>query len=197
MLTSFVGRPVMPMHFSRGCYVMLARNAAASYFLHTDCEYLLFIDLDIRYEKKHIDMIMESDEPLIAGLYFLRKSSKPQPCVVNLPGTKLTVGGIIPVRRTGTGFMRIHRSVFEKMKPTRKMYIYEGREEYDFFPVGVWPASVKTNRGWEDEWIGEDWYFSELAREAGFNVMLDTRIQLLHEGTALYPLKHQVEELSK
>jgi hypothetical protein len=187
VLGAFEGRKVVPMVFSRGIYVALARNAAATFFLEKrEEEYLLFIDLDIRFGKGEVDALMESEEAIVGGLYFLRESGRAHACFTGLrPGLSLKVGGVEEVARLGTGFMRIHRRVFEALAAERPRYVYEGREEIDFFPVGVLGG----------EWLGEDWYFSELARKAGFRVMLDTRVQLLHEGVCLYPLPHQVAEL--
>jgi choline kinase len=210
-----------------------ARNRAAAHFLReTTRDYLFFIDSDIIFEKEHIDMMMESDEPVLAGIY-CKKSKGIEPCINTLPGTPDTpCGGYQEIARAGTGFLRIHRSVLEKMKETidpaekarrisrekaveiakaglseddyseflhhwnpdenteddriARYYVNHGHDEWDFFPVGV------VNK----EYLSEDWYFCDKARALGFKVMLDTRVQLRHEGSAIFPLDEVVEKLA-
>jgi hypothetical protein len=67
-----------------------------------------------------------------------------------------------------------------------KHYVNHGHDEWDFFPVGV------VNK----EYLSEDWYFCDKARALGFKVMLDTRVQLRHEGSAIFPLDEVVEKLA-
>jgi hypothetical protein len=92
-------------------------------------------------------------------------------------GVQIT-GGLEEIQRGGTGFMRIHRSVFEAMKRPELEYDNHGELQWDFFRVGI------KNR----EYLSEDWFFCDDARELGFKVMLDTRIQLLHVGQVNYPI---------
>ncbi len=168
-----------------------ARNRAAAHFLReTKRDYLLFIDGDIIFTQEQIKMLAESDEPILGGIY-CKKSHAIEPCLNTLPDHKETqCGGYQEIARQGTGFLRIHRSVLEKMKDCgednpywAKHYVNHGQDEWDFFPTGV------VNK----EYLSEDWYFCDKARGLGFKVMLDTRIQLRHEGSAIYPLDEVVE----
>jgi hypothetical protein len=164
-----------------------ARNRAVAYFLNNDVckdrDYLMFIDSDILFEKDHIDMLMESDAPILAGLY-CKKEKGIAPCLNTLPGhVETKVGGYVEI--AGTGFLRIHRKVFEKMRPGMAAhYTNHGNDEWDFFPVGV------VN----NEYLSEDWYFCDKARQLGFKIMLDSRIQLRHEGVAIYPLEETIKK---
>lgn len=169
-----------------------ARNRAAGYFLRdTVRDYILFIDTDIIFEKQHIDYLMESEEPVLAGIY-CKKSKGIDPCLNTLPGhVETQCGGYQEIARAGTGFIRIHRSVLMKMKDVgesdpnwAKHYVNHGNDEWDFFSVGV------VNK----EYLSEDWYFCDRARALGFKIMLDTRIQLRHEGTAIYPIEETIQK---
>jgi FkbM family methyltransferase len=164
-----------------------ARNRAAGNFLSTDCDYLLFIDGDIHFHRGHIEMLMESNEPVLGGIYCIKTADETRPCLQTLPGhAPIACGGLAEVRRTGTGFLRIHRSVFEKLKDKATRYTNHGRPEWDFFPSGVING----------EWLSEDWYFCDLAREAGFKVMIDTRVQVGHEGSIVYPIRKAPDRLN-
>lgn len=171
-----------------------ARNRAAAHFLReTTRDYIMFIDSDIIFDKHHIDLLMESDEPILAGIY-CKKSKGIEPCINTLPGhVETPCGGYQEIARAGTGFLRVHRSVLEKMKDVgednpnwAKHYVNHGHDEWDFFAVGV------VNK----EYLSEDWYFCDKARGLGFKVILDTRIQLRHEGSAIFPLDEVVEKLA-
>src|SRR5258706_6655532 len=65
-----------------------ARNRAAAYFLReTQRDYILFIDSDIIFDQNHINFLMESDEPILAGIY-CKKGKGIEPCLNTLPGTE-------------------------------------------------------------------------------------------------------------
>ena len=162
------------------------RNRAAANFLQTECEYLLFIDSDIIFNRGHVDTLMESAEPIVGGIYCL-KQEEVKPCLQTLPGGgPIAVGGIEEIRRIGTGFLRISREVFEKLKSPENEYVNHGRREWDFFRSGVV----------DGEWLSEDWFFCEDARAKGFKVMVDTRVQVGHEGNIVYPLKLTPDRLT-
>ncbi len=171
-----------------------ARNRASAHFLReTNRDYIWFIDSDIIFDENHIAMAMESDEQILAGIY-CKKSKGIEPCINTLPGhVETQCGGYQEIARAGTGFLRIHRSVLERMKdcgednPNWSMhYTNHGKDEWDFFQVGV------VNK----EYLSEDWYFCDKARGLGFKVILDTRIQLRHEGSAVFPLEEVIEKLN-
>lgn len=156
------------------------RNRAAAEFLKTPCEYMLFIDADIIFNSDHIRTLMASDEPLLCGVYPVKEPNL-RLCAVGLDGyidVESNRDKPVAVKRAGTGFMRIHRSVFERLKACSAAYLNHGEPQWDFFQSGVR----------DNEWLSEDWFFCDKAREAGFRVMLHLGIQLHHEGTAVYPL---------
>lgn len=158
--------------------VTRARNVAAAAFLKTEYEYILFWDADIIVTAQQLNWLMENDDSILCGIY-PKKQVELCPVLNCLPGTTcIETGGLLEIARGGTGFMRIHREVFEAMKTKENEYGNHGEPQWDFFPVGV-------RNG---EYLSEDWYFSDVARELGFKIMCDTRIQLRHEGTAVYPI---------
>jgi len=183
-----------PVHYVRlgDSHPGRCRNRAAADFLLTGCDYLLFIDADVIFAPEHIAMLNESAEPIQCGIYF-KKMPGTHPCLCAFPGQKeMKRGENVAVARSGTGFMRIHRSVFEALKEENggpaRMYSNHGRAEWDFFQSGV---SAQ-------EWLSEDWYFCDHARAKGFRVMVDTRIQTKHVGCITYPIlpEHVVDPLA-
>ena len=172
-----------------------ARNRAVAEFIRSDCTHLLFIDGDIGFQPVHIARMFEHDAPIVGGIYCLKDHEQTRLCLQTLPGHKeIETGGLMPVARVGTGFLRIAREVFERMKSPASgysphtfaaRYNNHGRDEWDFFQSGVV----------DGEWLSEDWFFCDRARAFGYEVLIDTEIQLLHEGAIKYPLQRAPERL--
>lgn len=162
-----------------------ARNRAAASFLESDCDRMLFIDSDIGFTAADIKLIAESNEPVVGGIYPI-KCMELKPCFSTLPGQKpVPVGGLVPVAWCGTGFLSIKRDVLEALKTPDNLYTTHGRKEWDFFRSGVY----------DNQYFSEDLGFCHAARAAGFSVMVDTRIQLLHEGAIKYPIQRKPDYL--
>jgi hypothetical protein len=178
------------------------RNAAASAFINTtNCDYLLFIDTDIAFSVDDILKLIESDKPIISGLYpkkyiskdklkLLAKNSKitddyEELCTdfsteINL---NKNINLIEEVNYAATGFMLIKREVFETIKdkfPSIKYkndidgYYGFGEYQYDFFPCQINPENNKYE--------SEDYGFCNLYRRAGGKVYVRTDCNLTHIG---------------
>lgn len=162
----------------------IARNIAARAFLESSCEYMMIIDADLIFNRRHIDLMDASQVPILCGLYFLKQPGKPVPCVNWMPEDdgKL-LREFMEVRRGPGGFMRIHRNVFEKLKPHVPIYQNHG---------GGWQF-FKTDINEEGNLATEDFNFCDLARRHGFKIMIDTRIQLGHIGQTIYPLQESLK----
>lgn len=180
------------------------RNVVAASFLRSDCTHLLFIDGDIGFVPADMDRMFQNPELLIVGgIYPLKCATETKLCLQTLPDHQPTeTGGFLEVARTGTGFLRIAREVFERMKqPGRPAHQpstishqlkyaqrytnHGGHDEWDFFQSGVING----------EWLSEDWFFCDRARALGIPVLVDTNIQLWHEGSIKYPIQQQARRL--
>jgi hypothetical protein len=172
-------------------YTPLARNAAAADFLKGDCTHLMFIDVDILDPRvaEHIARLLSHNEAIVGGLY-PKKDEKKLTWVCNALEDRPPEDdrGLLPLRHIGTGFMMVKREVFEKMIEVLGQDIayleYEtDRPMWDFFDM----PRVDGRK------ISEDWHFCNVARALGFKIYGDTRILLMHIGTAIFPLRHQAE----
>jgi hypothetical protein len=178
--------PIRKVHYYNGdSLVTRARNATACAFMDMpECEYLMFIDSDIRFQRWQVKRLREHDKPIVGGMY-LKKKLPYQPVCNHKLGEE---GNLSLMREIGTGFMMIRRDVFDAMKeafPERKYkpYAHERQSEnyYDFFAVGK-----DEDTGY---YLSEDYYFCKLARELGYNIYLDEDILVEHSGKMLYPTK--------
>jgi len=152
----------------------LARNRAVTEFLKTDCTDLLFWDSDIGASPADVKRICAHDADIVLGLYPLKQEGPPKLVVTLLDGESVNeFSGLQKVRGGGAGFMRIHRSVFERLEEFAESYFNElGEPESNFFRHGV-----ADGRYW-----GEDLSLCNLAREHGIDVHSDWGIRLAHQG---------------
>lgn len=171
-----------------------SRNIAATQFLATDYEVLMFIDDDIYFEPfqaKELVRKCHFGYDIIGGFY----PTKPTPYLASrLPkGTRCKLPSppdTPPVKAefVSTGFIAIHRKVLEKMTCGMKM-AYADRVKYPnaepYYPLFE-PFSYKG------EWLSEDWAFIQRARNAGFESYLAPDIFLGHFGTYCYTMRDRL-----
>lgn len=160
--------------------VTRARNKVVKKFLELGGEYLLFIDSDIVFTQSDIIRLRNRNKKIIGGVYLKKKLPYEAVCNRMLRAE----GDLHVMAEVGTGFLMIHREVFEAIqaKYPEHFYVNEGDEpeatHYDFFRVGVV----------ENRYLSEDYYFCWLARQCGYDVFYDTTILVKHEGKATYPM---------
>jgi hypothetical protein len=180
--------PIRKIHYYNGdSLVTRARNSTAAAFLDMpECDYLMFVDSDIRFQRWQIRQLRDHDKPIVGGVY-LKKKLPYQPVCNHKLGME---GDLAIMREIGTGFMMIRRDVFDAIKQKwpelkYKPYGHERPSEnyYDFFRVGVCDQT--------QYYLSEDYYFCKMARECGFNVYLDESILVEHSGRMLYPTKDE------
>lgn len=162
--------------------VSRARNNLTYEFLKTDCDYLLQIDSDIVFNEEHIVRIKSHDVPIVGGIYPV-KEKETRWCLNKFKYNIQNNSELLSVAETGTGFLLVHRDVFEAIRdddPAREYVCdHDGEIKYDYWRVGV-----KNRR-----YLSEDWWFCQDAREAGFDILVDTKIILGHIGNVVYPLE--------
>jgi len=177
--------------------VSRARNTLTADFLASDCSHLFFIDTDLIFKKEHVaQLAARTGEDIVGGLY-PKKIEGPLQYVVNshFEPRPVQANGLQEMRYVGTGFMKIHRRVFERMIEKYGDTISftpdhnPGQKHYDFWSVGTYEYPDGKRR-----FLSEDWFFCQRAMDLGFKVWADTRIQLQHVGVAVYPLRSQQPE---
>lgn len=182
------------------------RNSAAAFFLQSDCDYMLFVDTDMAFEPNDFNEVAKVKKPLAIGAYckkYLRKDKiedyikrkqsldKDWESYATDFSTEIPAGikldKVIKVNYGATGFMLIHRSVFEtiiKARPDLKYkndidFYMGGRDNfYDFFSVRVNPKTKKYE--------SEDYGFCQLWKECGGEIYCATDTNLVHIGRHKY-----------
>ena len=161
-------------------------------------DWMLFLDTDLIFRPEDVqkvyDLGVKKGPGIYAGTYPI-KQLKPKVVFNNMPNCIPDAEGIVEVREAGTGFMLIHREVFEKMIEKYgdeiKFAVDMGDPNlppvysYDFFSVGVYMDNDMIPP--RKRFLSEDWYFCQRWRAMGGKILMHTRTSCNHIGVYNYP----------
>lgn len=142
---------------SAGTLICDQRNNLAKATLEEGCDWLLFLDSDMRFPSDALIRLLAHNEPIVTCNYSTRRSPPEPVAFKNLTTceklyTDPESEGLEECAANGLGVALIHRSVFEQM-------------EKPWFFIPYIPAS-------DGHW-GEDVWFANQARKAGFATLVD------------------------
>ena len=165
-----------------GCaFVDRARNKLVASFLESDCTDLFFVDADIGFDALAIPRFMESPHEILVGIPPKRK---PEPEFHIGHATQVFRDGAFECKEAPTAFMRIRRSVFEKIDaayPELKTAYKEGADLKEnptpYFQCGIV----------DGEFLGEDIFFCRLWSKLGGSIWIDANVDFVHRGS--HPFK--------
>ena len=177
-----------------------ARNRLAHKFLETDAKWMLMIDDDIipsigrpawmRYwvraardlqevqlQRHGVHRLVGANKTLVGGAYFGRQEGGALMCSDHSLFTRAKQydDAVVPVDWIGTGFILIHRKVFQDIRSHygNSLKIDVPDYDYDYFRPF-------------DSVGGEDVAFCKRAKEAGHQPHLDIGIPIFHVGVKTY-----------
>lgn len=159
------------------------RCAMATESLDEGYEWLIWLDSDLDFWSWDIEKIVSHGLPVVGGAY----SVKGWPVLTTefLEDGEVILGvggGLKEVRFIATGFLCVHRSVYEKLAETMlRAKIWGG--QYNSYPFYL-PEVVDVDG--DRHIIGEDFNFIRKVRGAGFKVYCDTSLQIGHIGKYAY-----------
>ena len=155
-----------------------ARMEMAAAFLKTKHTHLFWIDADIEFEPEHVAALWNLDVDIATGVYRMKKQNsefaawKDGKLLTDLSG----FSGPTEIDLAGGGFVLVKRRVIERL--AEKQGTFHG-------PNGRTPAIYMTPI-MDDALIPEDYFFSRIARESGFKIVMDPSVKLKHWGMAAY-----------
>lgn len=167
-------------HFSNP-YPHHSMNLATNYFMDGDCDEMLIIDTDLKFDASDLEKLMSHKEPFVSGLYTKKKPGLDFVAAA-LPDDRqpFASDGRPPLRefaRVAKGFLRLKREVFETLKPHRDV-VMDPRDGTNM--VEYWRCLPGGH--------SEDFELCDKWRELGGRVMVDVSVIVQHEGTVLYPI---------
>lgn len=145
------------MALSGMCYLDHSRNILVAHFLRSLATDLMFIDDDVGFDPDALTRIRDTTPAIVGGVY--PKKTTPIQWPVDLtPSMKVSSEGLADCAMIPTGFMRIHRGVFEAMAPNVQSYKSEEHGELKAY----FKTEVRDGRFW-----GEDVEFCRIWKEMG------------------------------
>lgn len=167
-----------------------ARNILTAKFLSNPTStHLMFIDADIGWEPWHLLALLNHDVDIIGGLYPM-KTLPIKWCVNAVAGAQDLPNGLTEVSKTGTGFMLIRRSVFDKMNQHPSVRPFRNDVnlpvELDQYLRNYFDTEVR-----DDRYLSEDWTFCANWRDLGGRVWVDRRVLLRHVGSYVFDFENQ------
>lgn len=204
-----------------GPSVNFARNDQVEYAYNHNCDEILFVDDDMKWNMQFVDRICSHDVDIVGGIYSKRKPGPPFWLVCMEDQARPREDGLCAAKRIATGFLRVKVAVFRKLfeeMPDRH-FTYDGDLRCEYFPMGVIGTGTAEARLEEVRELlrsgetdiakitaaafdrrppgimhGEDYYFCNLARKHGFTVWADTQCVIRHLGLYPYPEQKYIEE---
>ena len=159
------------------------RSVMATQALDDGFEELMWIDADIAFEPDFVDRLRSHHLPVVSGLYV--KKGLRDLAFEMLPETRQVLfgqhGGLLPIQRAGAGFLLTHRRVFEAIQQQFALpRCNTARHRQPALVPWFLPMVVPDGDG--ELYLGEDFAFSERARQCGFEIVADTTRRLHHIG---------------
>jgi hypothetical protein len=158
---------------SEGPTPLSRAGLARTFMANEEFTHLLMLDLDHIHMADVVDHVkqrlMSEDPPkILGGLHFQRQPPY-KPCVFMFKDEGLGVStvtqwpqGVVETDAVGMGTLCVAREVFETL----------GQPYFQFAYVG-------------ERFIGEDIWFCNQARKAGYKIWVDFMLTSLHQGTKL------------
>jgi hypothetical protein len=156
--------------------IHIARTTLVNNFLKTKHEAIVFIDGDIGFSRQDFLELVATDKPYVSGLYpgksdvpefiFRAKDMSVMP-PADVPRQGLMEVGLIP-----TGFLKVHRCVFELMAQKEIVQSYAKGQHHHYFPSIIVDDHIQS----------EDYGFCHLVKQAGFEPVINCAIRLEHDG---------------
>lgn len=175
-----------------------ARGINATYFLReTDADVHLSIDSDIvgftvEDTMKLCEAAMTHD--IVGASYIGRSREKPNCYTVQELGQPVTYAfdhTPVAVKWAATGFLAVHRRVFEKL--AESLTLLHARQPWAFYNFYA-PSEYEDEELGEPILLSEDYAFCQRAKEAGFGVYIDPAVRIGHMGTYTYRLEDMAQK---
>lgn len=171
------------VELSGDSYVWRARNKLADMFLKSDCSHLVFVDSDEGWDPEGFYRLLKADAPIVGAAYPVKNNWEHfgVSIDVNEDGTpKVREDGLIYASKVPTGFMKISRNVFERLKEVEPDNWYWEPDEYN--------TMNKTFNYFghimEDHVVyGEDISFCKRWQRIGGELFVEPRATIEHWGS--------------
>lgn len=144
------------------CDIVSSRTWLVNEAIKRGATHLLFVDADMQFSEDIIPRLLAHKKEIVGVEYNKREFPLKG---VQEPLTERSATELYKAKHAGTGLMLIDLSIFEKMQ-------------------GPWFNFGRDSQGALA--LGEDVWFCNTARDAGFDTWIDPTIKVAHAGEYLY-----------
>jgi len=190
------------------------RNMVTCGFLHSNYDYLLFIDADVSFEPEAVLRMLVAKKDVICTPYRLKLADMTVKYPVSFKDAKkidieeLGMVDIVEIEAGPAGLMLIDRKVFERLMKKHSDYkitipdnkLKEMNDEVMGVPTTEDPITHYLYNFWDTSfylgtgaWKGEDLAFCALVRGAGFKIHANIDSETTHHGA--YSWKGRFKEV--
>jgi hypothetical protein len=212
------GIELVDIHVTGSMMTDQARNHIVDDFLNTDAEWLRWLDADNVDKLGSIRRLLDTRKTLVSGIYTKRNDSgEPIAYFATEEGYQhlgdYNPGEIIPIEAAGMGGCLVHRSVFEDILASYRMFnligggvvtVHKDDIQGDVFNDALAESDgkavdgvlhlrlrqMKMRRPFAFFMLGfgrtEDYGFFEMAARVGHKLWLDTGVEIGHIGERTY-----------
>ena len=177
------------LFLSNHSLITMARNKIVSEIFkgdQNDWESIVWIDSDISWDPEDLLKLSLHDEDVVAGTYRKKIHNHCHFTVKMIRGKEEPdERGLIEVEAVGTGFLRVSRRAMRHLLDTEKCYYSEkdtSKVDGGYTEIkNIFETGIKG-----DQMLSEDFFFCSKLRDLGYKIMLDTKIDLGHDGGYTY-----------
>ena len=171
-------------YINRGgdCFVAKVRSKIAAEFLsdYPDATDFFFLDDDIGWPAEKVLEFLRRPEDVVAGIYPKKQDKEDWPVQLAADADKRELierDGLFLAYMAPTGFMRIKRRVLERVAEVAPRF-----HDQETDGTKEWPMMFCTGIGPDGFFWGEDYSFSRLVAQLGFEIWVDPDINFSHRG---------------
>lgn len=154
---------------AEGSILHVTRERLCKKAIELGCSHVLFVDSDMSFESDALDRLLKRDKDIIGVLYNTKDESKTLTVKIHDENgniiKEIDDTELMKCAAVATGFMLIKTEVFKKLP--HPWFFWESTED----------GEVKT---------GEDMFFCNKARKAGYEVYCDCSIPIGHVGDKIF-----------
>jgi len=175
--------PFEYIELSGDSYVWRARNLLAERFMNSDCTHLVFLDSDQSWDVNSFLRLIRADADIVGGAYPTKNNWEHYSVTIHTDENGIpdvNNAGLIRGQKVPTGFMKIKREVFERLRTAYKEDWYwetsgEGmlRKMWNYFGHKIIDHVA----------YGEDISFCKRCEFLGIKLYVEPRLNINHIGT--------------
>lgn len=171
-----VGWDFQQFRWSQDSLIAHARNVCLAKFLESDATDLFCLDSDVACGPGAFTRLMSHQVEFVAAIYRVKAETERYPVLgLDTGATQEMMTGLLEVKDVPFGFVRLSRSVVEKMVEAHPDDWFYANHAERFKCPALFNTEIRDHTFW-----GEDYYFCRRWRELGGRVWVDPEIRLAH-----------------